>query len=387
MKNKKYSPLIIAIKNNQTGPFKIHFDMGVDPGTKEDAEAVARLMVLAAEYKCFEICDFIIEEGFDINSLNKNGQPPLIYAILAEFYSAVATLIDYGADINLPDQLGLTSVYYASQKGLLDILQLLIESGADINARIKMDSNIPRQAGMAGSTALLSSILGAVLEKLNKDYNQYYFAELNRVIELRYMKTHCGYQDAYMTTFGGLNFLDFRGKEYYRELEDEFYAVVEPLSVPDLPFVVAHTGIKHNSGDYHKPIRERWLEGEKEVVKGYEEITELAIRGKRALLEGNWEELGVLMNENHKIQDSLSYSGDKNNELIKTALDSGALGAKLAGAGGGGTIIALTLNPEKTKSALKQQGADMFINIDEEVSGINIENIRTDNRSEFVSGE
>jgi hypothetical protein len=31
--------------------------------------------------------------------------------------------------------------------------------------------------------------------------------------------------------------------------------------------ILAHTGIQHNSGDFHKPIRERWLEGETDVVK------------------------------------------------------------------------------------------------------------------------
>ena len=72
---------------------------------------------------------------------------------------------------------------------------------------------------------------------------------MNRIIELNYMNCQCGYQDAYMTTFGGLNYLDFRGKEYYKELYNEQYAVVENLSeyVRVLPFVIAHTGIKHHS--------------------------------------------------------------------------------------------------------------------------------------------
>ena len=61
------------------------------------------------------------------------------------------------------------------------------------------------------------------------------------------MKCQCGYQDAYMTTFGGLNFLDFRGKEYYKELEKEQYGTVGSIShfVTDIPIIVAHTGIKH----------------------------------------------------------------------------------------------------------------------------------------------
>ncbi len=78
------------------------------------------------------------------------------------------------------------------------------------------------------------------------------------------------------------------------------------------------------------------------------------------------------MKENHQIQDSLSYSGEQNNKLIEAALVEGALGAKLAGAGGGGTIIALTLETEKTKKALLEAGAEMVLGLDAGAEGISI---------------
>ena len=148
---------------------------------------------------------------------------------------------------------------------------------------------------------------------------------------------------------------------------------MERLDVEELPFILAHTGVKHHSGNYHRPIRERWLEGEKEVIQAYEEITELALKGKRTLLDGNWEELGRLMNENHLIQDSLNYAGNENNRLIKAALSGGALGAKLAGAGGGGTIIALTLDKERTRKALLEAGAEKILELDPGAKGIIVE--------------
>jgi len=255
----------------------------------------------------------------------------------------------------------------------------------DLKARVEMQSDIPRQAGLAGSTALLSALMGAILKARGQEYFLHYFAEVNRIIELRYMKTHCGYQDAYMTTFGGLNYLDFRGKAYYRSLEEEVYATVERLEVEELPFILAHTGVKHNSGSYHRPIRERWLEGEKEVIEAYEEITELALKGKRALLDGNWGELGRLMNENHRIQDNLNYAGNENNRLIKAALSGGALGAKLAGAGGGGTIIALTLDKERTRKALLEAGAEKILELDPAARGITVEEIANPEVTEMSS--
>jgi galactokinase/mevalonate kinase-like predicted kinase len=247
----------------------------------------------------------------------------------------------------------------------------------DLKAKITTDSNIPLQAGLAGSTSILSSVLNAVMAYLGEETHKYKVAEINRAIELNYLKCHCGYQDAYMTTFGGLNYLDFRGKENYKKWNDEQYATVENLSyiVDDMPFVIAHTGIKHHSGNFHKPLRERWMEGDKAVVNGYNEIMNIAREGKKAIINQNWTELAYLMNKNHSIQDSLTDSGTQNNVMIKVAKENGCLAAKLAGAGGGGTIIALTEDIERAKKALSEVGAEEFIEFNPKSRGVVVKEI------------
>jgi galactokinase/mevalonate kinase-like predicted kinase len=178
---------------------------------------------------------------------------------------------------------------------------------------------------------------------------------------LNNLKVHCGYQDAYICTFGGLTYMDFRGKQFYRDAEAELFATIEPLGdyVPKLPFVLGFTGVQHASSAVHKPLRERWLEGEAAVVDSYNRITEIARVGKKAVLLADWPALGHLMNENHSIQRALGGSGESNERLIAAALDVGAPGAKLAGAGDGGTIIALWPWPDTTKleEALRAAGA------------------------------
>jgi len=229
----------------------------------------------------------------------------------------------------------------------------------DLKFHMDVSTEIPFNAGLAGSTAVLVSVLSALLKLLKRDYHKHYLAEMLRVIELHYLKIQCGYQDQYMTVFGGLNHLDFRGKEHYRTIDDEIYASVEPLTdlVDELPFVVVHTGKKRVSGAVLRPIRERWEDGDREVVGGYERITRICQRGKRALIDRDWKTLARLMNENHRIQKRLGASGEENDRLINVALKNGALAAKLAGAGGGGTIIALSFEPERMLKALKAEGA------------------------------
>jgi galactokinase/mevalonate kinase-like predicted kinase len=234
-------------------------------------------------------------------------------------------------------------------RAVLDYMHL-----PSLACRVHYESEIPLRSGMAGSTALVVALLRALLAWMSEYPNLYRVAERARYVELNYLKVVCGYQDAYMCTFGGLNYMDFRGKQFYRQAEAELFATVEPLApyVPELPFVLGFTGVQHASSAVHKPLRERWLEGEAVVVQSYERMTEICRMGKKAMVLGDWQMLGRLMNENHAIQRDLGGSGESNERLIAAALEADALGAKLAGAGDGGTIIALW--PRKDTTSLEQ---------------------------------
>jgi len=247
-------------------------------------------------------------------------------------------------------------------RAVLDYMRL-----PPLACHVRYESEIPLRSGLSGSTALVVALLQALLAWQGEYPNPYRLAERARYVELNYLKVVCGYQDAYMCTFGGLNYMDFRGKQFYREAEAELFATIEPLAsyVSQLPFVLGFTGVQHASGAVHKPLRERWLEGEAAVVEGYKRITEIARMGKKALLLADWTQLGRLMNENHVIQRELGGSGEVNERLISAALEAGALGAKLAGAGHGGTIIALWPWPDATRleEALHEAGASAIYHL------------------------
>ena len=232
-----------------------------------------------------------------------------------------------------------------------------------LKAHLNCWTELPFASGLSGSTAMVAAALRAVTTFQGVEYAQHHFAELARSIELNYLGVICGYQDQYMATFGGLNYMDFRDKEFYREVLSEPFATVESLvpHVTELPFLLANTGVAHHSGAVHKPIRERWLEGDREVVDAYVRIGKLARDGKKALLARDWKLLGELMNENHGIQRALGGSGPENERLIQAALDAGAFGAKLAGAGQGGTIIALYPEPDALVPALEAAGTRRFL--------------------------
>ena len=260
-------------------------------------------------------------------------------------------------EVHRPEDLYPDGGYFDVAKAIIDFLDL---GRAKFSLRWACD--VPFAAGLSSSSAMSISILNAIFAFLNRDEHPFFRAEMARHIELNYMAL-CGYQDAYMCMFGGLNYMDFNGKQFYRAFGDEPYATVEPLHtyVSEYPFVLAHTGVQRSSGTVHLPIRERWLEGDREVRRCYLRIAHLARMGKRALLAKDWHRLGMLMTENHDIQRDLGGSGPENEHLIQAARDAGALGAKLAGAGGGGTIIALAPDICPVVKALKRAGASRIL--------------------------
>lgn len=246
-----------------------------------------------------------------------------------------------------------------------------IEPGRDPFA-LTLSTDIPVQSGLAGSTAILTAAIGAIQAVSGGLEHPHRLIETSRQAERDLLGVACGYQDAALCVMGGLRYVDLRGRESLRQGPDEPYLTAEPLAAPSMPFLLAHSGVQHHSGSVHKTLRQRWEEGEQQVIEAYRRVTRLGMMGKRALLDGDWNRLASLMTENHVIQRDLGGSGPSNEALIAAALSGGALAAKLAGAGGGGTIIALTLEPERTAAALRKAGAERILDLDPNAPGLTI---------------
>jgi galactokinase/mevalonate kinase-like predicted kinase len=231
-----------------------------------------------------------------------------------------------------------------------------------LNEPVAVDwsTEIPRSSGLSGSTALLAATLACVLAARGESSvldDKVQFAELLRDVERHDAGIMCGYQDAYMIVHGGVQHMDFTGKH---PVEAGPAATMQELQT-DLPFLLITTGVERLSGAVHGPMSERWLRGEREVVAGMKRIAELGRLGSAALRNNDWKELAILMRENHSIVAQLGGSGDEIDQLVADSQASGALAAKLAGAGLGGTVIALTLNADGLETRLRQHGYKRFM--------------------------
>ena len=262
-------------------------------------------------------------------------------------------ILDAGAEqrvISTPDDL-------VTREDIFDIARVALSGSesTDLRVRISWTTDIPFRAGLSGSTALLVSMVAGLLAFRGTRLSPYHQAELVRRIEYRNL-TFCGYQDAYMCTFGGLHYMDFRGKEFHLEYGTDPFATMEPIEMPAaLPAVVVITGGQRVSGGVHTPLRERWLAGETEVVEAYEAIAGLARDGKKAMLEDRLDKLGKLMNENQALTQSLGGSNPEDDRFIELARQAGASGAKLAGSSG--AIVVLHESPGDLAKVMMDAGA------------------------------
>lgn len=229
--------------------------------------------------------------------------------------------------------------------------------------RIATWTDVPRQSGLGGSSLFVLLALAGMREfyDLNRQvHNDYVLAELTQRVEARELGITCGFADRYVPLFGGIAYLDYRGKLHHADIHQEPYVTYERLDpwIDDLPLVAISTGIERDSGDVHGRMRPRYLDEHDEwVLRGGEPppmvrfmrgAWNTAWQGKMALLSGDLETFGALMNHNHRlVNEMMAYccfedgAGWANNLLIETALSGGALGAKLTGAGAGGSVFAL----------------------------------------------
>lgn len=259
----------------------------------------------------------------------------------------------------------------------LNVLKAVVAAQGmqDDRVEIRCWSEVPPSAGLSSSSALLVAALYATNAWLGRETPPHQFAEVAREIEFSRMGVTCGFQDFYATTFGGLTCMDFREKEHWRGPTVDPLATVEPLLAPEpsLPFVLAHTGRQRDSGQTHRPLRARWVEGDRDVRAAMSALGSMARHTKRDVLAGNWPAVGTAMNMAHAQIAAVGGSGPVVDALIEQAIRLGARGAKLAGAGLGGTIIALHDDPPWLAKRIVNHGAASAFTVRRPAPGVRSE--------------
>ncbi len=139
----------------------------------------------------------------------------------------------------------------------------------------------------------------------------------------------------------------------------EIHRITLPASLSEASLVIGFSGRPGPTAQMVAKVA-NLLAANPERMEDIERIGNVTRAGVTALSLGNLQAVGIAMNECHRLLRSIGVSDDDLDRMVEAALPS-SLGAKLTGAGGGGCMIALTMEPRRTAEAIELVGGRTMI--------------------------
>ena len=232
-----------------------------------------------------------------------------------------------------------------------EVLKLL-EIKTPLN--ISSHADIPSGTGLGSSGSFTVSLIKALYEFKKKKISSEKLAQLACKIEIDILNEPIGKQDQYIAAYGGLKEFTFRknGSVEVRNLK------IKNLEKLEKNLLIFFTGYTRNASSILSTQNKKTKCFDKDMIRNLDEIKEMGIFSKSALLRGNFIEYGNILNEHWKLKKKRSnlMSNKKINYLYDYAIRNGAIGGKLIGAGGGGFLMFYSNNKKKLEKSFLSKG-------------------------------
>ena len=223
---------------------------------------------------------------------------------------------------------------------------------------VHTDSEAPAGAGISGSSALIIAMVSGMNRLVGAGHTLEKIREIAQNIEAQILRVPTGVQDYYPAMYGGVSAVEL-GPGGIRRAEI-------PLDLDDFNqrIVLAYTGAPRNSGINNWEVTKAHIDGNRQVRKNFERIAAIAAAMRTALERADWKDVGRLLKEewSHRRKNAPGISTLAIDRLISVARRSGAAGAKVCGAGGGGCVFFLVERgaKEKVSRAVEAAGAEIL---------------------------
>ncbi|MAT48476.1 MAG: mevalonate kinase [Euryarchaeota archaeon] len=241
-----------------------------------------------------------------------------------------------------------------------------IWSNEDQMLNFNISSEIPPSAGLGSSAALSVAIATGLIKAKNMNKNLEDISSIAHKFEANAQGGLASPMDTSTSTHGGCILLANQklGENWLysrtmgeKKWEIHSYELHEKMK--NASIVIGHTGIHGSTAEMVQGVKKR-LEDNSNLMNEIEAINALTKRGVIAIENGNLEALGAVMNLNHSHLQNLGVSCKELDELVSAARET-SLGAKLTGSGGGGCMIALSMNPKETARDIELAGGRSYI--------------------------
>lgn len=197
-----------------------------------------------------------------------------------------------------------------------------------------VESSVPAGAGLAGSSTLAIAIIGALNRFVGNRYAPERFIPIAANIETQVIKVPAGFQDYYSAQYGGAACIHFRADGIEREALTIDNATLENR------ILVIYTGEPRNSGTNNWEITKAHIDGDREIFDIFEGIRDSSLNLREALIRNDWNRAAEILEKAHPERKRLSpnITTPQMDIYIEKAIEHGAIGTKVCGAGGGGCI-------------------------------------------------
>jgi glucuronokinase len=221
----------------------------------------------------------------------------------------------------------------------------------DRNFSLRYQTSIPRQVGMAGSSAIVVATLRAMMDFYEITIPKHILPSLVLSIERDQLGIPAGLQDRVAQVYEGCVFMNF-AKEAMKAEDGFVCGEYEDLPVALLPplYVSYSVHCSEPTEVFHNNLRFRYDQGEPAVLAAMQRCAELTVQAKNALLSGQQELLPSLLDANFDIRRSICPLPKEQILMVETARSCGA-SANFAGSGG---AIVGTYPDEKTFVKLQE---------------------------------
>jgi glucuronokinase len=199
------------------------------------------------------------------------------------------------------------------------------------NFTILYDSNVPLRVGLAGSSAIITSVMKALMQFYEVEIDKPVLANLILSVEVDELGINAGLQDRVIQVYEDIVYMDFNRQH----MEEYGYGAYEPLEPVLLPnFYIAYSNdLSEGTEVFHNNIRQRYDDGERRVHEAMREFGEITTWFRDALLTGDLATMNELINRNFNLRASIYNLSRRNWDLINCARNVGA-SSKFCGSGG-----------------------------------------------------
>jgi glucuronokinase len=219
------------------------------------------------------------------------------------------------------------------------------------NFTLRYWSNVPGRVGLAGSSAIITACMRALMGFYNVEISRHSLANLVLSVENSELVIPAGLQDRVAQAYEFPIFMDFSRKLMESRGYGDYYEV-DFTPIQDHLYVAYREDLSEGTEVFHNDLRSRYNQGNPEVLAAIDRWAELANEARQLLEDPGspdlLKNLSSVVNENFDLRSSLYDVGEGNRAMVQTARKC-ACSAKFAGSGG-----AITgLLPDNTDEAFQ----------------------------------